>query len=117
MPDNIGTFGFDNPGPVEGEKSYGYEFYLTLDRQVPASDLVRIKTFPGGLYAVTPTTVAEIGTAWDHFVKWLTVSKYRHASHRCLEEHLIISEEPGENTPIDLYLPIEYPQKNKGVNS
>ena len=102
-------FGFDNPGPENGKKEYGYEFCLTLDSRVRASGKVQTKTIPGGHYAVTHTTVSEIGEAWSHFVRWLAVSKYRQASHQCLEEHLIVTEEPGENTPIDLYLPIEKP--------
>ena len=102
-------FGFDNPGPENGKKEYGYEFCLTLNSRVRASGKVQTKTIPGGHYAVTHTTVSEIGEAWSHFVRWLAVSKYRHASHQCLEEHLIVTEEPGENTPIDLYLPIEKP--------
>lgn len=103
------VFGFDNPSPEAGKKAYGYEFCLTLDGPARHSDKVRIKTLPGGLYAVTHTTVSQIGTAWDHFVRWLSISRYRHATHQCLEEHLIVSEEPGENTPIDLYLPVDEP--------
>lgn len=103
------VFGFDNPAPETGKTAHGYEFCLTLDCPVRTSNDVRIRTLPGGLYAVTHTTITEIGVAWDHFVKWLSISRYRHASHQCLEEHLIVSEEPGENTPIDLYLPIERP--------
>jgi AraC family transcriptional regulator len=108
------VFGFDNPGPKEGEKEHGYEFCLTLESQVKTSEKIRIKTLPGGLYAVTNTTVSEIGSAWDHFVKWLNISRYRHGSHQCLEEHLIVTEEPGEKTPIDLYLPVEQPQQLHG---
>lgn len=100
------VFGYDSPAPKKGETLHGYTFCLTVDDEMPLSDEVEIGSFSGGLYAVTPTTVAEIGSAWDHFVKWLAISKYRHASYQCLEEHLVISEEPGESTPIDLYLPI-----------
>ena len=100
------VFGFDNPGPQDGKKVYGYECCMTLDSQIQTSGEVMTKTLPGGLYAVTHTSVSQIQTAWDHFVKWLTISKYRHASHQCLEELLTVLEEPGENTPIDLYLPI-----------
>jgi AraC family transcriptional regulator len=103
-------FGFDNPGPQGSGGPYGYECCMTLHRPAESSGNVRIKTLPGGLYAVTPTTVGEIGAAWDHFVKWQAVSKYHQATHQCLEEHLNALDEPGENTSIDLYLPIKPPQ-------
>jgi AraC family transcriptional regulator len=102
-------FGFDNPPPAPGREEYGYECCLTLNEPVQPSGDITMKTLPGGLYAVTPTTVAEIKAAWAHFVKWLEISRYRHASHQCLEELLIVTEEPGENSSIDLYLPVERP--------
>lgn len=103
------VFGFDNPGPIEGKAEYGYEVWLTVGPGVAASDEIEIKTFEGGRYAVTGTTVAQIGSAWKHFVNWLGISRYRAGSHRCLEECLSPPEVKDEKMQIDLYLPIEKP--------
>lgn len=110
-------FGFDNPGPQKRKTRYGYEFCMTVDESVKPSAGITVKTLPGGLYAVTHTTVGTIEAAWNHFVKWLAISKYRHAKHQCLEEHLIVTEVPGCETPIDLYLPIRKPQDKKGAST
>jgi AraC-like DNA-binding protein/DNA gyrase inhibitor GyrI len=102
-------FGFDNPGPESGNPIYGYEFWITVDSNVPESDKIRIKEFPGGLYAVTGTTIAEISNAWRHFTRWLKISRYKPGLHQCLEEHLTHEETPVDKMQIDLYLPIAKP--------
>ena len=99
-------FGFDNPGPQRGVTEYGYEAWLTVGSDVQPNDEINIKEFPGGLYAVTPTTVTDIQEAWKHFMVWLAISRYSHGCHQCLEEHLSPAGTVDETTQIDLYLPL-----------
>ncbi|MDH4156546.1 MAG: AraC family transcriptional regulator [candidate division Zixibacteria bacterium] len=99
-------FGFDNPGPSENCPTHGYEFWITAGPDIDTSKNIEIKEFPGGLYAVTPTTVAGISGAWKHFIAWLKISRYTHGPHQCLEEHLSPAETPNDKTQIDLYLPL-----------
>jgi AraC family transcriptional regulator len=103
------VFGFDNPSPSPGNHVYGYEFWMTIGPEIGETAGVPIKQFPGGFYAVTGTTVAEIGDAWKHFVRWLKISKYKSGSHRCLEEHLSPLDVPEDKMQIDLYLPLVEP--------
>lgn len=102
-------FGFDNPSPKPNNPSYGYEFWITVNENIHASGNVKIKDFPGGLYAVTPTTLGTIKEAWRNFVSWQKISRYRQGDHQCLEEHLSPPEKQTEKMQIDLYLPIREP--------
>jgi AraC-like DNA-binding protein/DNA gyrase inhibitor GyrI len=107
-------FGFDNPGPEKGKKVYGYEFWITVESDFKETGPITMKEFPGGLYAVTGTTIGDISKAWKNFVIWLGVSRYSHGQHQCLEEHLSISGPPHEKTQIDLYLPLAETNTKKG---
>ena len=102
-------FGFDNPGPQQGKSVYGYELWLTVTQKLKSSGDIGLKTFPGGLYAVTGTTVADIGKAWSHFVKWQKLSKYRQGKHQCFEEILSPIGTHEQAIKIDLYLPLDKP--------
>jgi AraC family transcriptional regulator len=102
-------FGFDNPGPKPGQSSHGYELWFTVGPDIEAAEDIGIKTFPGGLYAVTGTTVADIGEAWKHFVDWQKISKYRRGKHQCFEEILSPIGTSEQDIKIDLYLPIKKP--------
>lgn len=99
-------FGFDNPGPSKTRSTYGYELWFTVELDTKGSEEIGIKEFPGGLYAVTGTTVAQIGDAWKHFVRWLKISKYRQGNHQCFEEILSPIGTEEDEIKIDLYLPI-----------
>lgn len=97
-------FGFNNPSPAEGQATYGYEVWVTLPDGVRVDDpQIAEKHFPGGAYAIASTTVAECPAAWRRFGEWLRHSRYRHADHQWLEEHLLFA---GEKTRLDLYMPI-----------
>lgn len=102
-------FGFNNPDPTPGNNVYGYEVWVTVGENVQGNDYINIKEFKGGLYAVATTNVYDIIQSWQELVKIIDKSDlYKLASHRWLEEHLIVNESSwGSNLQIDLYCPIE----------
>jgi DNA gyrase inhibitor GyrI len=102
-------FGFNNPNPSPGSPNYGYEFWITVGPELEPEGEVHIQDFRGGLYAVTRCQgVENIGPTWQKLVEWLAHSKYEHARHQWLEEHIgpaIEHEDPSKLT-LDLYAPI-----------
>ena len=109
-PEKTRLFGFNNPNPSPGSPNYGYEVWITVGEDVEPESGVEIKDIPGGLYAVTrcPQGAANITPTWERLVAWLAASKYKHAQHQWLEEHIW---EPGvpmdeENLVLDLYAPV-----------
>lgn len=112
-PEKHRVFGFNNPDPSPGSPNYGYEFWITVDSTVdpgvePEGE-IKIKEFPGGLYAVTrcevKATWEDIPGTWKRLVAWRENSKYLGANHQWLEEHLGPLES-SEEFVLDLYLPI-----------
>ncbi len=105
-------FGFNNPDPSPGSPNYGYEQWVVVGSEAQPDSEIVIKDFEGGLYAVSTTTLAEIGENWQKLAAWREGSPYRFGSHQWLEEVLTWQpgESPAETTPekvlIDLYLPI-----------
>ena len=100
-------FGFNNPNPSPGTPNYGYDFWITVAPDIEAEGDVRIIDFPGGLYAVTRVKGVEgIHETWKNLVTWLEESKYKHANHQWLEEHLTPMDTPLEEFTLDLYAPI-----------
>lgn len=105
-------FGYNNPNPSAGSPNYGYDMWMTVDESVQTDETARVFTFPGGLYAVTPCPVKnpaeDIGAAWQKLVAWTERSKYRHAGHQWLEEH-IDPEHPAEGVAftLALFMPIK----------
>ena len=100
-------FGFNNPNPSPSSPNYGYEFWITVDADEEPQGEVRIQEFRGGLYAVTRCKgVENITETWKQLVKWLVDSKYKHACHQWLEEHLGPVEPPLDELLLDLYAPI-----------
>jgi len=87
-------FGFNNPGPSKGESEYGYEFWVTLPEGFkPTGDAgidVQFKEFPGGLFAVTATSLDtfDVGEKWRELARWLKQSKFEPIMGRCYEEHI-----------------------------
>ncbi len=101
---------------------HGYERWLTLPDGVNIPENIPVKTFPGGLYAVTCTMMGE-WERWEMLLKYFDEHERYEASMNgttamggLLEEHLNYwnwYEEPGlsmeENDrtkQVDLYLPI-----------
>ena len=99
-------FGFDNPGPSKGDPVYGYEVWMRVADDIAESGAIKIKDFPGGLYAVSRTYLPTIGENWQRLVKWCKKSRYRHGPHQWLEEHLSPPGTPQASILLDLYLPI-----------
>lgn len=94
-----------------------YEVWLSVPVDFESEELP-IQDFPGGLYAVTSTTIGEIETTWNLFREWLKLSKYDLGTHQWLEEHLPFQEwaqyRSQQEYKIDLYMPItEKPDKQK----
>jgi len=69
---------------------------------------VKIKEFPGGMYAVTRFKgLSNISRVWKELVVWQEDSKYKHGQHQWLEEQLSSPDTPHtEELVFDLYLPI-----------
>jgi DNA gyrase inhibitor GyrI len=103
-------FGFNNPDPSPGSPNYGYEFWIEVGSEVEPEGEVRVQAFAGGLYAVTRCEVRgdpyeSIPQTWKRLVTWLEDSKYKHAHHQWLEEHIQV-DAPEVEFVLDLYLPI-----------
>ena len=104
-------FGFNNPDPAAGSPNYGYEFWVTVGTQVLPDGEVKIKDFPGGMYAVLRCDVYGdpgeiIPRTWQKLVKWFETSHHIHGTHQWLEEHLLRGESNQGGFVLDLYLPI-----------
>lgn len=101
-------FGFNNPNPSHGSPNYGYELWLVVGPEVEPEAEVPIREFAGGLYAVARCkSVENITATWQQLVGWLANSRYGHADHQWLEEHLNDAfPAPDEELILDLYAPI-----------
>ena len=101
-------FGFNNPDPTPASPNYGYESWVTLGPEAQADDGVEIKTFGGGLYAVTACpSPREIGEVWQALIKWCKVNRHRGARRQWLEE--VLNPQPATGEPpfhFDLYMPL-----------
>ncbi|NMB86969.1 MAG: GyrI-like domain-containing protein [Chloroflexi bacterium] len=102
------VFGFNNPDPAPGTSEYGYEVWMVVAPGVQPGDEVTLKTFSGGLYAVTRCTgVENITSTWQALVDWLKSSPYQMGGHRWLEEHLDFPADAGDDFHLDLCLPVK----------
>lgn len=99
-------FGFNNPDPSPGSPNYGYEQWITVADEVEGDDHIEIKTFDGGLYAVTRWEGTPNPDIWRKLVSWCENNGYRLAHHQWLEEMVSIPESLGESAKFDLYAPI-----------
>lgn len=105
-------FGFNNPSPTEGNAVYGYEVWVTLGDKTPQeTEDIKIKTFEGGLYAVTNTTGNgdDIPKAWERLNGWVEQSQYCYGGHQWLEENIIVDDTSWspEKFTLDLYYPLK----------
>ncbi|MFX0185082.1 MAG: GyrI-like domain-containing protein [Candidatus Hodarchaeota archaeon] len=107
------TFGYNNPPPAKHDsprdEEYGYELLINVGPEDESEGEVRLKTIPGGLYAV-----ARVKGVWNIFHTWVYLNDWLAASEYELDE----ANEPGFEeciTPFthedemifDLYLPIK----------
>ncbi|QVK17524.1 effector binding domain-containing protein [Mycoplasmatota bacterium] len=100
-------FGFNNPNPTNLSSIYGYEVWITVDEQVKESEEIKIKTFPGGLYAVMTSNIVDIVKSWRKMYDLIDQSKNYQVGKRWLEEHLILEDTTwNQNFQVDLYCPL-----------
>lgn len=100
-------FGFNNPSPRPGNPVYGYEVWVLLPEGVTPPEPIQLKSFPGGLYAVTNTALSEIGERWERLVKWAQSSdRYALVHGQCLEESTTPYGTPMQELQLDLMLPV-----------
>jgi DNA gyrase inhibitor GyrI len=100
--------GFNNPNPAPGSPNYGYEQWVTVSQEAEGDSDIKIKDFPGGLYAVTRCQLRNIAETWQALAAWREKSPYRPAYHQWLEELINppLDRHVTEDVEIDLYLPI-----------
>jgi AraC family transcriptional regulator len=100
-------FGYNNPDPSPGSPNYGYDQWITIDASMQVEDPIKVKEFPGGLYAVTRCAgVQNIHATWQELVVWREASKYRMGQHQWLEELITPPDGLWDKAQFDLYLPI-----------
>lgn len=99
------VYGFDNPSPTKGKKTYGYEFWIKVDDDYE-EEKVQTKDVPRARYAVTTCyNLKDIGETWKRLVQWVLVNGYEMGDAQCLEK----SHDPEaseEDLVLDLYLSI-----------
>jgi AraC family transcriptional regulator len=109
------VFGFNNPSPTAASPHYGYEFWIELSAAEAESlaaeaggSHVELKSFDGGVYAVTRCHGAEaIPDAWRDLVTWCEDSPYAFGQTQCLEQHTGALDGPVEELEFALYQAIE----------
>lgn len=113
-------FGFNNPNPKEGNPMYGYEMWVTVEKDYPN---VKIKKIKGGLYASVSSYMPNIGTRWNNLAKYIQncdeydidfeeEEQFGVAEHQWLEEctnynHFFNPSIPFTEKQLDLLLPIK----------
>ena len=106
-------FGYNTPDTDATAREYGYEVCITISPEMKVEDdKVKVKTLPGGCYAVMSISRKEslgdeIMLGWNRFSKWLEGSKYVYGDAQWLEEHLEIGDGFEHLGGVDLYLPIK----------
>lgn len=100
------VFGFNNPNPSEGEKEYGYEFWVKVDDDYDEEGVV-LKDIEGSKYVVTTCeSLSIIGERWMQLVEWVKNSEYEWREGECLEKTHDFSAS-DEDLVLDLYIPIK----------
>jgi DNA gyrase inhibitor GyrI len=108
-PEKFRIFGFNNPDPSPESPNYGYEFWITVKPDMERTDQIKMKDFPGGLYAVSRCEVKDpwrdIPKTWRQLAIWRENSRYEEANHQWLEENIGPIDISNEFI-LDLHLPI-----------
>ena len=104
------VFGFNNPPAAQGATEYGYEMWISVDAETQPSQGIGVKSFPGGLYAVTSCPLvggAGVPAMWKTLLRWVHTSQYtwRRGAHEL--ERIRNPLSPERDVLLDLYLPIE----------
>ena len=110
-------YGFNNPSPKEGQREYGYEFWVTIPEDMEVKAPVEIKQFDGGLYAAHCINFGDFNE-WESFVNLTMRNQEYEVQWRepegmggCLEEELNIYtnilEGAEKAEQLDLLIPIK----------
>jgi DNA gyrase inhibitor GyrI len=101
------VFGFNNPPPSRELAEYGYELWIGVDPKTDPPHGIRLKDFPGGLYAVTSCPLADVSQRWKALLRWVHTSQYawRREAHEL--ERVRNPLAPVHELVLDLCLPIE----------
>ncbi len=106
------VFGFNNPNPMEGLTEYGYEFWISVDKNEKPEGDTRIIEFMGGTYATTICSGAEnIFKNWKELFEWCKENKMKFGYHQPLEK-IVESITDVQNIVVELYLPIIVDEHN-----
>lgn len=115
---DLRMFGFNNPSP-KGNETYGYEFWITIPKDLEVPAPLQKKYFPGGLYAAHCIRMGDFHE-WQLLGKWLeNNSEYEYDKREpsgmggCFEEHLnaysyfLGEEKAAKLIQLDLLIPIK----------
>ncbi len=68
-----------NTYPTENPEPHGYEFFLTVSRNIEPEGEIDMRQIPGGLYAVLRfKNLDNIRNAWEYIWNWIREKKYEH---------------------------------------
>ncbi len=99
-------FGFNNPSPSPGTKEYGYELWIQVPGPGQDEAGVVYKHFPGGRFAVTACTLADIGDKWRMLWEWVQGGPHRWRRSQELER-VLNPQAAAAELRLELYLPVE----------
>ena len=110
-------YGFNNPSPQEGQREYGYEFWVTIPEDMEVKAPLEIRQFDGGLYAAHCINFGDFHE-WESFVNLMMRNQEYEVQWRdpegmggCLEEELNIYtnilEGAEKAEQLDLLIPIK----------
>lgn len=110
------VFGFDTPGPKDSD-SHGYEFWVTIPKDMAVLEPLTKKTFEGGLYAAHCIKMGDFHE-WKLFVEWMKASEEYDYDRReplgmdgSMEEELNAYTNFAENlkdcSQLDLLMPVK----------
>ena len=109
------VLGFNNPNPVEGQKEYGYEMWVTVPEDADIKEPIAKKKFEGGMYAAHSIKFGDFHE-WEAFIKKMQQHEeyeidWKDPEGGLLEESLNVynNMQEGKMKPdqMDLLLPIK----------
>ncbi|WP_099469042.1 effector binding domain-containing protein [Konateibacter massiliensis] len=111
------VYGFNNPSPNEECENYGYEFWVSVPKEMDVKLPLVKKEFEGGLYAAHCIKMGDFHE-WKLFMDQMKASKEYDIDWReplemggCLEEHInafsLYNGEISDFIQLDLLIPIK----------
>ncbi|MHA1214799.1 MAG: AraC family transcriptional regulator [Candidatus Hodarchaeales archaeon] len=104
------VYGFNNPDPSPEREEYGYEFWIKIGPEITPEGEIKLKDFPGGLFAVTTTRLIiddDCIPAWKKLVDWVKNSAEWEFGNNLLLEKPLNPRAKVEDIILDLYCPIK----------